>query len=60
MKFKAKVNGKVIYDDPIGVTSHTMLLETGDYITFRVKDSDEDNIILNIGDKATVNVGKEE
>ena len=60
MKFKAKVNGKVIYDDPIGVTSYTMLLETGDYITFRVKDSDEDNIILNIGDKATVNVGKEE
>lgn len=60
MKFKAKVNGKVIYDDPIGVTSYTMLLETGDYITFRVKDSGEDKIILNIGDKATVNVGKEE
>ncbi|MBM6701072.1 hypothetical protein H6A05_01850 [Megasphaera elsdenii] len=60
MKFKAKVNGKVIYDDPIGVTSYTMLLETGDYITFRVKDSDEDKIILNIGDKATVNVAKGE
>lgn len=60
MRFKAKVNGKVIYEEPVGVTAYTMLLETGDYITFRVKDSDEDKIILNIGDKATVNVAKGE
>ena len=60
MKIKAKVNGKIIYDDPIGVTSYTMLLETGDYISFRVKDTDEGKVTFEIGDKAIVDVTKEE
>lgn len=60
MKFKAKVNGKVIYDDPIGATSYTMLLETGDYITFRVNDSREDKVDFGIGDKTVVDITKEE
>lgn len=60
MEIKAKVNGKVIYDDPIGVTSYTMLLETGDYITFRVKDSEEGKVVFEIGDKAIIDVTKEE
>lgn len=60
MQIKAKVNGKVLYDDPIGVISYTMLLESGDYITFRVNDSKEDKIAFEIGDKAIINITKEE
>lgn len=60
MKVKAKVNGKVIYDDPIGVVSYTMRLETGDYITFRVEESREDKITFEIGDKAVLDITKEE
>ena len=59
MQVKAKVNGKVIYDDPIGVTSYTMLLETGDYITFRVEESKADKIVFEIGDNAIIDITKE-
>jgi hypothetical protein len=60
MRFKAKVNGKVIYEEPVGVTAYTMLLETGDYITFRVNDSREDKVDFGIGDKTVVDITKEE
>lgn len=60
MRFKAKVNGKVIYEEPVGVTAYTMLLETGDYITFRVNDSREDKVDFVIGDKTVVDITKEE
>lgn len=60
MRFKAKVNGKVIYEEPVGVTAYTMLLETGDYITFRVNDSRGDKVDFGIEDKTVVDITKEE